>query len=107
MSSRNYYVYIFASRSRVLYTGVTSDLEYRLEQHRSNTERGFSARYNVDRLVWFGETDDVSAALTMEKRIKGWRRARKIELIEADNPGWHDLASEWGLARRSFVSDSG
>ena len=107
MSSRNYYVYILASRSRVLYTGVTNDLERRLEQHRSNTERGFSARYNVDRLVWFGETEDVSAALTMEKRIKGWRRARKVGLIEAENPGWRDLASEWGLPGRSFASGSG
>lgn len=107
MSPRNYYVYILSSRSRVLYTGVTNDLERRLEQHRANTERGFSARYNVDRLVWFGETDDVSTALTMEKRIKTWRRARKVELIEANNPGWCDLSSEWGLPGRSFVSDSG
>ncbi len=107
MSSRNYYVYILASRSRVLYTGVTNDLERRLAQHRTNTERGFSARYNADRLVWFDETDDVSAALTQEKGIKSWRRVRKVELIEADNPGWRDLASEWGLPERSFVSDSG
>ena len=106
MSSRNYYVYILSSRSRVLYTGVTSDLERRLAQHRTNTGRGFSARYNADRLVWFGETDDVSAALTMEKQIKGWRRVRKVELIEADNPRWSDLASEWGLPGRFFVSDS-
>ena len=106
MFSRNYYVYILASRSRVLYTGVTNDLERRLEQHRTNTERGFSARYNVDRLVWFSETNDVSVALTMEKRIKAWRRTRKIELVEADNPGWLDLALEWGLAGRFFVSDS-
>ena len=107
MSSRNYYVYILASRSRVLYTGVTNDLERRLGQHRTNTERGFSARYNVDRLVWFGETDDVSDALTMEKQIKAWRRVRKVELIEADNPGWRDLSSEWGLPGRSFASGSG
>jgi putative endonuclease len=107
MSSRNYYVYILASRSRVLYTGVTNDLERRLAQHRTNTRRGFSARYNADRLVWFDETDDVSAALTMEKEIKSWNRVRKVELIEANNPGWHDLSLGWGLPGRSFVSDSG
>ncbi len=106
MSSRNYYVYILASRSRVLYTGVTNDLERRLAEHRASTERGFSAHYNVDRLVWFGETDDVSAALTMEKRIKGWRRTRKVQLIEAGNPGWSDLSAEWGLAGRFFSSGS-
>ena len=107
MTSHNYYVYILASRSRGLYIGVTNDLERRLTQHRSNVGRGFVARYNVDRLVWFGETDDVVRAIEIEKQIKGWRRARKVELVEADNPGWTDLALEWGLAGRSFVSDSG
>ena len=107
MSHRSYYVYILASRSRVLYTGVTNDLERRLAQHRKNTKSGFSARYNADRLVWFGETDNVSVALTMEKEIKRWRRVRKVELIEVNNPGWSDLSSEWGLPGRSFVSDSG
>jgi putative endonuclease len=107
MSHRNYYVYILASRSRLLYTGVTNDLERRLAQHRANTKRGFVARYNADRIVWFGETDDVSDALTMEKEIKSWCRDRKVELIEADNPRWNDLSSKWGLPGRSFVSDSG
>jgi putative endonuclease len=92
MSSHNYYVYILASHSRVLYTGVTNDLERRLVQHRTNTERGFSAHYNAGRLVWFDEADNVSAALTHEKEIKSWNRVRKVELIEADNPGWRDLA---------------
>ncbi|MFP6594040.1 MAG: GIY-YIG nuclease family protein [Dehalococcoidia bacterium] len=107
MTSRNYYVYILASRSKVLYVGVTNDLERRLAQHRSNSDRGFVARYNVDRLVWFGDTDDVVSAIEIEKQIKGWRRARKVELIEADNPEWSDLSLEWGLPGRSFVSDSG
>jgi putative endonuclease len=107
MTSRNYYVYILASRSRVLYIGVTNDMERRLAQHRTNAAQGFVARYNVDRLVWFGETDDVVKAIEIEKQIKGWRRARKVGLIEADNPEWTDLSLEWGLAGRSFVSDSG
>ncbi len=107
MTFHNYYVYILASRSRVLYIGVTNDLERRLAQHRSNSGHGFVARYNVDRLVWFGETDDVVRAIEIEKQIKGWRRARKVELIEADNREWRDLSLEWGLPGRSFVSDSG
>lgn len=107
MSSHSYYVYILASRSKVLYTGVTNDLERRVAQHRTNTGSRFSARYNADRLVWFDETNDISTALTMEKKIKGWVRDRKIALIEDRNPGWRDLASEWGLPGRSFVTDSG
>ncbi len=103
MTSPNYYVYILAGRSRVLYIGVTNDLERRLVQHRTSVERGFVARYNVDRLVWFGDTDDVVRAIEIEKKIKGWRRARKVVLIEASNPAWEDLAYRWELPARSFA----
>lgn len=90
-----YFVYILASVSRVLYTGVTNDLERRMFEHKSKLVPGFTSRYNVDRLVYFEETPDVLAAIEHEKRIKGWKRCKKIELIEKKNPQWRDLSSIW------------
>ncbi len=87
-----YYVYILASRKHgTLYLGVTSDLVRRVCEHKSKAAPGFTAKYRVDRLVWFEAHDDVTAAISREKKIKKWRRDWKITLIEADNPDWHDL----------------
>ena len=94
MLCRDYCAYIPVGRSRSLYAGVTNDLERGLEQHRTNGERGFSARYNADLLFLLGETDDSLVALSEEKRIKRWRRTRRSELIEADKTRRQDLASE-------------
>lgn len=88
---RSYYVYIMASRSRTLYIGVTGDLPARITQHRSLAHEGFTRKYRCTRLVFVEETDDVFAALEREKQLKGWRREKKIALIEAANPGWDDL----------------
>ena len=93
--SGHYFVYILASVSRVLYTGVTNDLERRMYEHKNKLLPGFTAKYNVDRLVYFEETPDVIAAIEHEKRIKGWKRCKKIELIEAANPRWRDLSGDW------------
>jgi putative endonuclease len=87
-----YFVYILASRSRVLYTGVTNNLERRMFEHKSKLVPGFTSKYNVDRLVHFEDCDCIDDAIALEKQIKGWLRARKIALIEATNPGWADLA---------------
>ncbi|MBR9980707.1 MAG: GIY-YIG nuclease family protein [Desulfatitalea sp.] len=92
---KTYYVYIMSNRSRTLYTGVTSDLRRRVYEHRNKLVPGFTRRYNIDRLVWFDQTNDVHAAIAMEKRIKGWRREKKVVLIEAKNPGWVDLSGDW------------
>jgi putative endonuclease len=92
---RRYFVYILASRSRVLYVGVTNDLVRRLWQHRTSQFAGFTTRYRVDRLVHFDETTDVRAAIAGEKQIKGWTRAKKVALIESRNPTWEDLAARW------------
>jgi putative endonuclease len=87
-----YYVYLLASRKNgVLYLGVTNDLVRRVYQHKTKAVRGFSARYGVDRLVWFEIYDDPSTAITREKELKKWRRAWKVSLIEAANPEWEDL----------------
>ena len=92
---RSYFVYILASRSRTLYVGVTGDLARRLFEHKTHAVPGFTARYRIDRLVHFEETSDVYAALTREKQIKSWGRAKKLQLIESANPTWQDLCAGW------------
>jgi putative endonuclease len=92
---RSYYVYILANRSGTLYTGITNSLERRVYEHKAKLLRGFTARYKVDRLVYYEETGDVEAAITREKEIKAWRRSKKIALIAEMNPRWEDLASGW------------
>ena len=92
---KEYSVYIMASRTKVLYTGVTSNLYERVWQHKQKKTIGFTALYNVNRLVYYAETNDVNEALGFEKRIKGWLREKKIELIESINPNWDDLAKDW------------
>jgi putative endonuclease len=89
-----YFVYLLASRSRVLYVGVTNDLERRVFEHKHKLVRGFTAKYDVDRLLYFESTSNVLAAIAREKEIKGWRRSRKVALIESVNPSWQDLSSD-------------
>jgi putative endonuclease len=93
-------VYIMASRRHgTLYIGVTSDLVRRIDQHRRGLLPGFTRQYGVTRLVWNELHDTMDAAIAREKRLKGWRRAWKIILIEANNPEWLDLAVDLGLPR--------
>ena len=92
---RSYYVYILSSRSGVLYIGVTNHIERRVLEHKQKRGSGFTKRYNVTRLVYVEETDDISAAITREKELKGWLRARKIALIKSVNPKWEDLSDGW------------
>ena len=90
-----YWVYILASRRHgTLYVGVTNNLERRIAEHKAKTFDGFSARYGVDRLVWFMGFGEVTHAIAIEKRLKRWRRDWKANLIETDNPHWHDLYIE-------------
>ena len=95
MPSTRFFVYILASRSRVLYTGVTRDLLRRVHQHRLGQIAGFTQRYHVTRLVYFEETPSARAAFEREHQIKGWSRAKKIHLVESVNAGWLDLAKDW------------
>jgi putative endonuclease len=90
-----YYVYIVASVSGVLYTGVTNSVLRRVHQHKEKRTSGFTQKYNVDRLVHFEVFQDVRTAITREKRIKRWRREKKVALIEATNPKWEDLSAAW------------
>ena len=92
---RQYYVYMLASKTRRLYVGMTNDLAHRVWQHRTKAVEAFTSKYNVDRLVWYETTDQVLDAIAREKQVKSWRREKKIELIEDENPGWVDLARDW------------
>jgi putative endonuclease len=94
MHDRFYFTYIIGSRSRTLYVGVTGDLHRRVFQHKQKTHSGFTARYNCNRLVWFESFSEVGAAIQREKEIKGWIRAKKIALIETENPTWEDLSEQ-------------
>jgi putative endonuclease len=90
-----FYVYILASRSRNLYIGITNNLVLRAEQHREHRPGTHTARYQVDRLVYFERFQYVNNAIAREKELKDWNRARKIVLIERENPTWEDLSEKW------------
>ena len=91
---RDFYVYILASRTRELYIGVTNDLNRRVAEHRAGINPDDHAyRHEIFRLVYVERTSDVREAIRREKQLKGWRRMRKIELVESANPKWLDLAS--------------
>ena len=90
-----YYVYILTNHSGTLYTGVTNNLERRLDEHRRGIGSKFTAKYNIKRLVYYEVYKYVRVAIAREKQIKGWRREKKVALIEDMNPGWKDLSAEW------------
>jgi putative endonuclease len=105
MSEKLYYAYIVASRSHNLYVGMTGQIELRIQQHKEDRFDGYSSRYNCNRLVWFERFPYVDDAIAREKQLKGWSRAKKIALIERDNPAWTDLSEEWGKPVKMFGED--
>jgi putative endonuclease len=92
---KQFYVYIVADKSRVLYIGVTSNLERRLFEHKNKITEGFTSRNNVDRRVYSEITHDARAAIAREKQLKSWLRKKKVALIESVNPKWRDLSEDW------------
>ncbi len=92
---RSYYVYVMTNRSGTLYIGVTNDLYRRVFEHKQGKTRGFTERYKLNRLAYYEETSDVISAISREKQMKGWLRAKKIALIESANPEWEDLSDGW------------
>jgi putative endonuclease len=88
-------VYIMTNVVGMLYTGVTNDLLRRVYEHKNKLVKGFTSRYNLDKLVYFDSTDDITAAIAREKQIKGWLRKKKVALIQTMNPKWDDLAKDW------------
>jgi putative endonuclease len=98
-TQKSYFVYILASLSGTLYIGVTNDLQRRAWQHKQHDVEGFTKEYDVDRLVYWETFYDVRNAIDREKQLKGWRREKKIALIESMNPQWKDLSREWYESR--------
>ena len=90
-----FYVYILTNQQNgTLYIGRTDDLIKRVWQHKEQLMKGFTSRYDVNKLVHFEILDDAAAMIQREKSLKRWKRALKIELIESKNPDWHDLYEE-------------
>jgi putative endonuclease len=93
---RSYYVYIMASKSRVIYVGVTGFPMARVMRHQTGEGGEFTRKYRVHRLVYFEAFHSVAAAIARETGMKKWRREKKVALIERQNPTWEDLAESWG-----------
>ena len=97
--TRQFFVYLMTDhRNGTFYTGMTSDLIQRCEQHRSGTGSSFTRRYGLVHLAWYEIHDDPETAIRREKRIKKWTRAQKLDAIESINPGWRDLTYSLGGA---------
>ena len=91
-----YYVYILCNwNNKVMYIGVTNNLERRIYEHKNKLIEGFTSKYNINKLVYFEETSDIKAAIAREKQLKGLKRDKKNELVEAMNPEWIDLSENW------------
>ena len=93
--SKQYYVYILTNRSRTLYIGVTNDLVRRVHEHRTKQIDGFTKKYNLTQLVYYEYGEDIREAIAREKELKGWRRSKKLDLINSSNPQWDDLSRAW------------
>ncbi|MGA7564239.1 MAG: GIY-YIG nuclease family protein [Desulfobaccales bacterium] len=95
LAEKQYYVYILANKGKMLYTGITNDLERRVWEHKQHQIDGYTKKYDIAKLVYYEATNDVLAAITREKQIKGWLRKKKIALIESMNLEWKDLSADW------------
>ena len=104
MREHNYFVYMIASRSHVLYIGMTNNLHRRVSEHKNGLVEGFTKEYKCHRLVYYESFDDVANAIDREKQLKRWNRTKKDWLIAQKNPTWEDLAAEW-YARHQFTPE--
>jgi putative endonuclease len=100
---RTYCAYILDSLSGTFYIGMTGNLHKRVFEHKFHLIEGFTDKYQVERLLYWESFDEVQKAINREKQLKGWRRSKKIALIESLNPNWVDLAREWF----PWMADSG
>ncbi|HUW20519.1 MAG TPA: GIY-YIG nuclease family protein [Sedimentisphaerales bacterium] len=92
---KTFYIYIMANKSGTLYVGITSNIKNRVSQHKNKLIPGFTAKYNITRLLYFESIQDPDSAIAREKQIKPWRRARKLNLIKSQNPDLSDLSADW------------
>ena len=95
MLVRHYYVYIATNHSHRLYIGVTNDLQRRMYEHKLKLLPGHTKRYNINQLVYYEAYRRIQHAIEREKQLKRWRRAKKVALIETENPHWEDLSADW------------
>jgi putative endonuclease len=103
---KQYFVYILTNKmNKVLYIGVTNDLERRMYEHKNKMINGFTKKYNLTKLVYFDETADIESAIEREKQLKNWHRDWKIKLVNEFNPGWKDL-SVWDENRDAETSSA-
>ena len=102
----SYYVYMLTNKhGNVLYIGVTNNLVRRVYEHRHHLVDGFTKRYHVDKLVYYETTGDIATAITREKQLKGWTRARKDALVASMNPQWEELLPEVGDSSAQSASE--
>ncbi|WP_417800749.1 GIY-YIG nuclease family protein [Tenacibaculum sp.] len=95
-TNHQYYIYIITNKKEgVLYIGVTNNLERRIFEHKNKLVKGFSSKYNLDKLIYFEEYQFIEEAIKREKNMKKWKRAWKINLVIKENPNWEDLAKNW------------
>ena len=106
-ANRSYYVYIMASHTKRLYIGVANDLERRAAEHRSGARQGFTKKYKMRRLVYYEASAGIADVILREKQLKGWRRSKKIALVESANPEWDNLADGWDKKQRDPSLRSG
>jgi putative endonuclease len=93
---KDYYIYILTNKKHgTFYIGITNNLMRRIYEHKNGIIKGFTKKYNLDKLVYFEQTTDINAAIRREKRLKKWNRAWKIELIESINSEWKDLSESF------------
>ncbi|MFC1818159.1 GIY-YIG nuclease family protein [Thermodesulfobacteriota bacterium] len=96
MTDRTYYVYLLTNwNNKVIYVSITNDLERRIYEHKEKFVKGFTEKYNVNKLVYYEQTPDINAALNREKEIKKWRREKKNRLVVNTNPLWRDLSEDF------------
>lgn len=96
LKERQYFVYLLTNwNHKVMYVGVTNDLERRIYEHKQKCVKGFTQKYNITQLVYFEKTSDVQVAIAREKEIKRWRREKKNNLVNSQNPEWKDLSERW------------
>lgn len=93
--AKTFYVYIMSNEQRTIYIGMTNDLERRTWDHKQRRVQGFSSRYRINKLVYVENFESAQEAIAREKQLKGWRRSKKLDLINAQNPTWNDLTAAW------------
>ena len=92
---KQYFVYLLTNNSKALYVGFTGNLKNRIWEHKNKVIKGFTEKYNIDKIIYFEQSENVYSAIAREKQLKGWTRKKKIELFEKENPEWRDLYDDY------------